>query len=297
MVSLLLGGLNLYIKQWFEVFLKRRISTQSSSLADPAGPLFSERSTKRSVIIRLKSTSNLSFTIWQAVMSAAMHRFVIATVLCWCSMNLRYAYGMDFAASSPEPGPVDEGIYLYTAGFDAQYVSPVGDGMTICPSDFSTGINIRCVGDSSPARFFVNDVLVRTEYNPPFFLAGDVRGRVRAWAHPPTSATIKCKLFRPGRIYRATVTFQCWRWHEVLRNYIMYQFGIVIVYALPIRVRYFGGDIVILSFCIQGCSRFRKLSKLCVLNQLLCKDVDSNFALKLFPLMTIICSLWSYWLD
>lgn len=110
---------------------------------------------------------------------------------------------------SPEPEPVDEGLYLYTAGFDSRYVSPLSEGMTICIKDYITGINIRCIGDSKLARFSINGVRERTEYKAPFFFAGDVRGRIRAWDNPPEDALIECNLVEPKRGFKAQVTFRC----------------------------------------------------------------------------------------
>lgn len=128
---------------------------------------------------------------------------MLLSVTCFLSIVIASAL------ESPEPEPVDEGLYLYTAGFDPRYVAILSNGMNICTEDYPTGINIRCVGDSRLARFIVNGVRVRTEYKAPFYLTGDVRGRIRAWDQPPEEAIIECKLVDPKRDFKASVTFRC----------------------------------------------------------------------------------------
>lgn len=112
--------------------------------------------------------------------------------------------------SSPEPAEwAGDGLYLYKAGFSTEVISPLRNGMTICIDDYPTGINIRCIGASVTAKFFVNAIRIRTEYRAPFFLKGDVRGLVREWKNPPRTALIRCKLNGPLRNFRATVHFKC----------------------------------------------------------------------------------------
>lgn len=111
-------------------------------------------------------------------------------------------------SESPEPVTLD-GLFLTTAGVGSRVLYELRDGMTICTDDFATGVNVLCAGDSRAARFYLNGVKRRTEYKAPFYIGGDVRGRVRAWANPPTSALIECRMKNPKRAFKASVTFQC----------------------------------------------------------------------------------------
>lgn len=110
---------------------------------------------------------------------------------------------------SPEPAPAEEGLYLYTAGLSSSLVSDIKDGMNICPQEYPTGFNIRCIGESRYAWFEINERWYRSEYAQPFYLAGNVNDRVRPWTNPPGNALISCTLFRPKRIYRAELSFTC----------------------------------------------------------------------------------------
>lgn len=115
-----------------------------------------------------------------------------------------------FAQTSPEPEPVEEGLYLYSAGTHGSYLFPLANGISICPDDFPLGFNVLCKGESTRAKFFVNSVPTRTEHKVPFFLAGDTKKKIRAWSNYPESALIRCVLFKPKRNLRAHVWFKCW---------------------------------------------------------------------------------------
>lgn len=114
-----------------------------------------------------------------------------------------------YAQMSPEPEPIEEGLYLYTAGFSSKYLFELKNGTEICLDDYPSGVNVRCLGSSRYARFTVNGNFFRSEYHEPFFLAGNVNKYVRRWKNIPQSALIRCTLFMPKRNYRASVTFTC----------------------------------------------------------------------------------------
>lgn len=111
---------------------------------------------------------------------------------------------------SPEPDtlPTDPGLYLTTAGLNSRVIRPLTEKMVICPSDYPAGISIMCVADAKTASFIVNGNHVRREFRMPFYLNGDLDGRVRPWKNIPESARIRC-LPKKRHVMRVHVFFKC----------------------------------------------------------------------------------------
>lgn len=131
------------------------------------------------------------------------HSFVLIFAILACLTHCQ-------VMSSPEAEPTEPGLYLYTAGVTPRYVMPIMDGTNICPDDYPTGFNIRCISEARYVRFFLNGNRFMTEYHAPFYMSGDVRGRVRPLTGLPSVAHIRCKGFRPKTNSAASgVTFRC----------------------------------------------------------------------------------------
>lgn len=105
------------------------------------------------------------------------------------------------SSSSRTAGAEELKMYIVTAGTDGMSSGmPVEDGSTICPGDMPRGFSIVCRSANTldGISFYVDNELVRTEYYPPYCIAGDHSSRgarvVRAWDdYPEGEATISCK--------------------------------------------------------------------------------------------------------
>lgn len=114
--------------------------------------------------------------------------------------------------ASPEPNTasstMDGGLYLTTAGFSYSMIRPLRSIDTVCLDDHPTGVGILCTGDGRFATFYQNGVRSNRERKGPFFLTGDVRGRVRAWSPSTSVVVVRCELLR-GRAYTSKISVRC----------------------------------------------------------------------------------------
>lgn len=78
----------------------------------------------------------------------------------------------------------------------------------MCLEDYPSGISVLCQGPGRRARFNVNNGRTRIERRAPFYISGDVRGRVRPWRRPPPKARIMCRIDKKYRVF-AKIVFKC----------------------------------------------------------------------------------------
>lgn len=135
------------------------------------------------------------------------------TNLIHFKMNAFFFFPIFFATlclgqiSTPEVDVSEPGLYLTTAGYDARVVRSLGLREVICMKDFPTGFSIRCVGESTYATFYVDNVRGLRERSEPFYINGNVSGgRVRAWTPPGRVNRIKCVL-RGNRVYKSRISY------------------------------------------------------------------------------------------
>lgn len=89
-------------------------------------------------------------------------------------------------------------LQLYAAGGSTAVIAALQDGYKICPEDFESGFNIRCINrpDDRTAQFSIDGIDLRTERHVPFFVGGDRRGVPRAWKGYPRSGApfvLRCR--------------------------------------------------------------------------------------------------------
>lgn len=96
--------------------------------------------------------------------------------------------------ATPEPGANEPGLYLVTAGTNSGIIRPLASREQICLKDYLGGISVLCVGNSNWATFYINNNFVMKERTAPFYIRGDIGGRVRAWNPPQGVNWVKCRL-------------------------------------------------------------------------------------------------------
>lgn len=161
--------------------------------------------------------ANTKFTICFILSTFCSYAFATAVSKRGSSLNDLSIANVVESSPGPREPLLEEGMYIFRAGRDPSLIMPLRDGMTVCikPDHYPMGITIRCVGQSTArvARFWVNGVRTQTERRQPFYLFGDKNGRVKPWRQPilreSMKALIRCKVSKPFRNFRATVTFKC----------------------------------------------------------------------------------------
>lgn len=116
------------------------------------------------------------------------------------------------ASASPEamPDPMDfVSLYAVPASDSSGPTMVLDDTSSICRTDYSAGYTILCRSPFGKAYFNINGDWVRTELSAPFFIAGDVRGKPKAWTPPKINEpfTVACK--SEGKVVRSRVTITC----------------------------------------------------------------------------------------
>lgn len=84
------------------------------------------------------------------------------------------------------------------------------DGSRICPQEYPRGFSIRCESAESvwKAKFFVNDILVRTERNMPYYIAGNYNSYVKPWNQKEGEFTLRCTLGKKVEL-KANIIIGC----------------------------------------------------------------------------------------
>lgn len=131
-------------------------------------------------------------------MSSYLHLIAISLALC----SVSYAQ-----MTSPEPEddpmgrPTVPKLYLHASGMapysPAEMMLPSFKAAYVCPSlDYPTGYNIRCEvrNWNKKVSFRVNGKPYRTESVKPYFLAGDLNGKVWRFKFPSgvTKVRVAC---------------------------------------------------------------------------------------------------------
>lgn len=103
-------------------------------------------------------------------------------------------------------------ISVYEAGPRGKAGPVLTDGMTFCPSSFSSrGISIHCAKSlrAKNARFFVNGSFVKFERNAPFFINGNEGSTVTPWHRVPKGQVSLVCIQNDGTRSSANVIFSC----------------------------------------------------------------------------------------
>lgn len=84
-------------------------------------------------------------------------------------------------------------MFVVEAGRNGRVGPKLYDGMRLCPNTFKKrGFSIVCAteGKVHHINFLLNNKVVRTEINPPYTFAGDIKGRVIPWRTSRTGKVI-----------------------------------------------------------------------------------------------------------
>lgn len=84
------------------------------------------------------------------------------------------------------------------AGGNSNTIETLGNGFSLCPTDYAEGIALVCdAPGAASATFEVNDVFNNKENFAPFTIEGDSNGFVNKWTSYPSGA-VKVKCFTPS---------------------------------------------------------------------------------------------------
>ena len=123
-----------------------------------------------------------------------------ATITCEQNDGTVDTVFVSFQCGVPAAQPGE--MYIYEAGVRGQRGPKVVDGLSFCPSDFpSSRFNVFCASSAgaTTAKFFINDVLVKTQVGIPYFIAGDRGEAIFSWrTFPPGPFSIRCELDDAG---------------------------------------------------------------------------------------------------
>lgn len=143
---------------------------------------------------------------------------VLALILLQISIAIFISLSSASVTCTPEPAldPLYPSSQLVVTSSGRQRIrNRIGermlmDGSHICPDDYPRGFSIRCDSVESvwKAKFFVNDVLVRTERNPPYYIAGNYNSYVKPWNQKEGDIDLRCKLGKKVTL-KAKITIGC----------------------------------------------------------------------------------------